>query len=218
MNPHALPGALLFACAAIAGIIAAAAICGRVNAYDDGPETGSPPLVALVAGAALIGAIAGAHAGPHADVGHLGLVAIVAGAFVGAWYCDVARGVIPDAFSLGPLAVITVLAFVWHEPRMLVSAAIVVVPFAIAAHLSRGRGMGWGDVKLAAVTGAMLGASNALLALALAAFAAAVGARFQKRTLAAAGGGVATATLARPVAFAPYLIGATALFIAFAAL
>ena len=66
--------------------------------------------------------------------------------------------------------------------------------------------MGWGDVKLAAVAGAMLGASNALLALALAAFAAAVGAKLRRDAA------------AQPLAFAPYLIGATALFTAFTAL
>jgi prepilin signal peptidase PulO-like enzyme (type II secretory pathway) len=202
MNPHVLPGALLFACAAIAGLVAAAAICSRVESYDDGPRPGTPPIVALVAGAALIGAIAGSHADP----GRLGLVAIVTGAFVAAWYCDVARGVVPDVFSLGPLAVITVLAFVWHEPRMIVSALIVVVPFSLAAYFSRGRGLGWGDVKLAAVAGALLGASNALLALALAAFAAAVGAKFRRDAA------------MQPLAFAPYLIGATALFTAFTAL
>ena len=202
MNPHVLLGAILFACAAIAGLVAATAICTRVEAFDDGPKAGTPPIVALVAGAALIGGIAGAHSDPA----RLGLVAIVTGAFVAAWYCDVARGAIPDVFSLGPLAVIAALAFVWHDPRMVVSSFIVVVPFSIAAYLSRGRGMGWGDVKLAAVTGAMLGASNALLALALAAFAAAVGAKFRR--------GAAT----QPLAFAPYLIGATALFTAFTAL
>jgi len=202
MNPHVLPGALLFACAAIAGLVAAAAICARVEAYDDGPRPGTPPIVALVAGAALIGAIAGSHADPA----RLGLVAIVTGAFVAAWYCDVARGVVPDVFSLGPLAVITVLAVVWHDPRMIVSALIVVVPFSLAAYFSRGRGMGWGDVKLAAVAGALLGASNALLALALASFAAAVSAKFRRDAA------------MQPLAFAPYLIGATALFTAFTAL
>jgi prepilin signal peptidase PulO-like enzyme (type II secretory pathway) len=202
MNPHVLLGALLFACAAIAGMIAAAAICARVEAYDDGPQPGTPPVVALVAGAALIGGIAGVHA----DAGRLGLVAIVTAAFVAAWYCDVARGVVPDLFSLGPLAVIAILAFTWHDPRMIVSSLIVVVPFSLAAYLSRGRGMGWGDVKLAAVAGALLGASNALLALALAAFAAAVSARFRREAA------------LQPLAFAPYLIGATALFTAFTAL
>jgi len=216
MNPHTFPGALLFACAAIAGIVAASALCSRITGYDDGPENGTPPIVALVAGAALIGAIAGAHA-RHADPGHLGLLAVVTGAFVAAWYCDVVRGVIPDVFSLGPLAAIGALALVWHEPRMLVSAAIITIPFAIVAYLSRGRGMGWGDVKLAAVAGAMLGASNALLALALAAFSAGVAARLRKPAL-LAGAGTATIVMPRPVAFAPYLIGATALFTAFAAL
>ena len=203
MNPHVLAGALLFACAAIVGLIAAAAICSRVEGYADGPQPGTPPILALIAGAALIGGIAGAHADPG---GRLGLIAIVTGAFVAAWYCDVARGIVPDVFSLGPMAVIAALAFVWHDPRMIVSALIVVVPFSLAAYFSRGRGMGWGDVKLAAVAGALLGASNALLALALAAFAAALGAKFHRD------GAV------KPLAFAPYLIGATALFTAFGAL
>jgi prepilin signal peptidase PulO-like enzyme (type II secretory pathway) len=202
MNPHVALGAILFACAAIAGIVAAAAICSRVEGYADGPKSGVPPIVALVAGAALIGGIAGAHGAPA----RLGLVAIVAGAFVAAWYCDVARGVVPDVFTLGPLAVIAILAFTWHDPRMIVSSLIVSVPFSIAAYMSRGRGMGWGDVKLAAVAGALLGASNALLALALAAFAAAVNAKFRRDSA------------LQPLAFAPYLIGATALFTAFSAL
>jgi prepilin signal peptidase PulO-like enzyme (type II secretory pathway) len=202
MNPHVALGALLFACAAIAGVLAAAAICSRVEGYADGPKSGVPPVVALVAGAALIGGIAGAHGAPA----RVGLVAIVAGAFVAAWYCDVARGVVPDVFTLGPLAVIAIMAFAWHDPRMVVSSLIVTVPFSIAAYLSRGRGMGWGDVKLAAVAGALLGASNALLALALAAFAAAVNAKFRRDSA------------LQPLAFAPYLIGATALFTAFNAL
>ena len=202
MNPHVALGALLFSCAAIVGLVVAAALCARIEGYEDGPQPGTPPIVALLAGAALIGGIAGAHAEP----GRLGLVAIVAGAFVAAWYCDVARGVVPDLFSLGPMAVIAAVAFLWHDPRMVVSALIVVVPFSVAAYLSRGRGMGWGDVKLAAVAGALLGASNALLALALAAFAAALGAKFRRDAA------------MQPLAFAPYLIGATALFTAFTAL
>ncbi|HTD36165.1 MAG TPA: prepilin peptidase [Candidatus Limnocylindrales bacterium] len=202
MNPHVLLGALLFACAAVIGVVLAAAVCARVEAYADGPRPGTPPVVALIAGAALIGGVAGAHGAP----GRLGLVALVCAAFVAVWYCDVARGVVPDVFTLGPLAVIAILAFTWHDPRMIVSSLIVTVPFSIAAYMSRGRGMGWGDVKLAAVAGALLGASNALLALALAAFAAAVNAKFRRDSA------------LQPLAFAPYLIGATALFTAFSAL
>ena len=202
MNPHVFLGAVLYACAAIVGLVAAWAICSRVQGYEDGPQPGTPPVVALVAGAALIGGIAGAHS----DSARLGLVAIVTCAFVAAWYCDVVRGIVPDVFSLGPLAVIAILAFSWHDPRMIVSSLVVALPFSVAAYFSRGRGMGWGDVKLAAVAGALLGASNALLALALAAFAAVIGAKFRR-----------DAAL-QPLAFAPYLIGATALFTAFTAL
>ncbi len=134
-------------------------------------------------------------------------------AFVAAWYCDMVHGIIPDVFTLGPLALIVVLAFVWHDPRMPISAAVVAIPFSAAALLSRGRGLGWGDVKIAAVAGAMLGASNALLALALAAFGAAVAAKLRPQEINADG-----SLVAQPIAFAPYLIGATALFTAFAAL
>ncbi len=211
MNPHVLMTAVLFACAAIAGIVVAAAICSRIRGYDDGPPSGTPPSVALVAGAALLGGIAGSHA--HPDALHLLLVAVTTGAFVAAWYCDMVHGVIPDVFTLGPLALVVVLAFVWHDPRMPISAAVVAIPFSVAALLSRGRGLGWGDVKIAAVAGAMLGASNALLALALAAFGAAVAAKLRPQEV-NADGSVAT----QPIAFAPYLIGATALFTAFAAL
>lgn len=198
MTPHVLLGALLFACAAIAGMVLAAVICSRVEAYDDGPQTATPPVIALVAGAALIGGVAGAHTDPT----RLGIVALVCGAFVAAWYCDVARGVVPDVFTLGPLAMFAVLAFVWHDPRAIVHAGIVFIPFALAAMLSKGRGMGWGDAKLAAVAGAVLGASGALLACAVAAFAAAVGAKFRP------------AGSPRPLAFAPYIIGACAMFLA----
>ncbi len=204
MSPHVLLGALLFACAAIVGMVLAAAVCARVEAYEDGPRPGTPPVVALVAGAALIGGVAGAHGDPA----RLGLVALVCAAFVAAWYCDVARGVVPDLFTLGPLALVGGLAVVWHDPRMVVSALVVFVPFALAAALSKGRGMGWGDVKLAAVAGAVLGASNALLACALAAFAAAAGSRF---------GPLQPDGARRPLAFAPYIIAATALFTAWSA-
>jgi len=198
MTTHALLGAVLFASTAVAGMALAAAICNRIEAYEDGPQTGTPPVMALVGGAALIGGVAGAHA----DATRLGIVAVVCGAFAAVWYCDVARGVVPEVFTLGPLALFAALAFVWHDPQLIVHAAIVFVPFAIAAALSKGRGMGWGDAKLAAVSGAVLGASNALLACAFAAFAAAVGAKFRP-----AGAG-------KPLAFAPYIIGATAMFVA----
>ena len=65
--------------------------------------------------------------------------------------------------------------------------------------MSRGRGMGWGDAKLAALGGALLGAREAALAFMLAAVAAAVIAR-----RAACARDIAP----RPIAFGPYLAAA----------
>ena len=68
---------------------------------------------------------------------------------------------------------------------------------AIAALASRGRGMGWGDVKLAALGGALLGVADATLAYFVAAAVAYVIAR-------------RTAGVRRPIAFGPYLAASIA--------
>jgi prepilin signal peptidase PulO-like enzyme (type II secretory pathway) len=66
------------------------------------------------------------------------------------------------------------------------------LPFALAALLSKGRGMGWGDSKLAALGGAVLGLQLSLLTFAAACLAlVAVGWIRNRRT--------------EPMAFAPYL-------------
>ncbi|MBV9439021.1 MAG: prepilin peptidase [Candidatus Eremiobacteraeota bacterium] len=224
MTVRILVGALLFASAAVAGIVGAALLCARLRGFDDGPVPRKPPLVALIAGAALFGGVAVVHASPD----RLALSALVAAAFVAIWYCDDARGLVPDPLTLGPLAVLIGVSLLRHDPRALVAALVLFVPFAAAAWLSKGRGMGWGDVKLAALVGAVLGASNGLLACALAAFAAFAGTRFApilaaRPALAAfpalpSDAGlpqsqeIALADAPRPLAFAPYLIGAATLF------
>ena len=78
-------------------------------------------------------------------------------ALTGCWYCDLARGIVPDFFTLFPLAALGSFAAVEGEWRVLISAAVPFVPFALAAVFSRGRGMGWGDAKLVALGGAVLG-------------------------------------------------------------
>ncbi len=79
------------------------------------------------------------------------------------------------------------------ESRILIAAAVPFVPFALAAILSRGRGMGWGDAKLVALGGAVLGAQASLVAFALSCLAAGIVARLTGRR-------------GTPVAFAPYLV------------
>jgi prepilin signal peptidase PulO-like enzyme (type II secretory pathway) len=78
------------------------------------------------------------------------------------------------------------------------SAAVPFAAFAAAALLSHGRGMGWGDVKLATLGGAVLGLEASLVALSLSCLAAAIY-------------GYARGQRDVPIAFAPYLVAAIAL-------
>jgi Flp pilus assembly protein protease CpaA len=128
--------------------------------------------------------------------------AIVVFALVACWCSDARCGIVPDAFTLPPLAALLFLALAQRDWEVLWSAAIPFAFFAGAAVLSRGRGMGWGDAKFVAITGAALGAPLALFALALACVAAVVR---QRLTKAARG----------PIAFAPYIAAATGIALPF---
>ncbi|MHB8392590.1 MAG: prepilin peptidase, partial [Acidobacteriaceae bacterium] len=104
----------------------------------------------------------------HASVEQLGVIALLCiplGAIV---MVDMAKGLIPDLLTLVPLGAL----LLWtglHGPwlPMLIGAAIPFGAFALSAALSKGRGMGWGDAKLAAFGGAILGLAPSLIAFAL---------------------------------------------------
>ena len=132
----------------------------------------------------------------------LALAAIVTAALAGCWYCDVRVGIVPDYFTLIPLGVLLIVAFAFQEWATVVSAAAVTAPFALAAAVSRGRGMGWGDVKLVALGGAALGMQAAIVAFSAACLVAVAVAYLRKRK------GV-------PIPFAPYLAGAMAVSLVF---
>jgi prepilin signal peptidase PulO-like enzyme (type II secretory pathway) len=70
-------------------------------------------------------------------------------------------------------------------------AVAVFLPFAAASLISKGRGMGWGDTKLAALGGAMLG-DAALIAYCAACLGAVAVAYLRKKHT-------------EPIAFGPYL-------------
>jgi leader peptidase (prepilin peptidase)/N-methyltransferase len=127
---------------------------------------------------------------------------MVTAALVGCWYCDVRVGIIPDYFTLVPLGALLIVALAVHDWTTIVSAVAVTVPFALAATLSRGRGMGWGDVKLVALGGAALGMQTAIFAFSAACLVAVVVAFMRKRRR-------------DPIPFAPYLAGAMATALAF---
>jgi prepilin signal peptidase PulO-like enzyme (type II secretory pathway) len=198
MLASAAVGALLFGAAALLAVFTAGLICARIEPFADGPQPQSPQPVLIVALMAVVGAFVAVH-GFAASI--LAVGAIAAFALTGCWYCDLARGIVPDFFTLFPLAALGSFAAVEGEWRVLISAAVPFVPFALAAVFSRGRGMGWGDAKLVALGGAVLGAQAALIAFAVSCLAAAVVNWLSGRR-------------GTPIAFAPYLVVAAALALA----
>lgn len=191
----ALIGAVVFGAAAACGIAAANAMLPKLPRLADAPPATDFPPAALIAGAAIVGAAMGLRAPPLVV---LVITAIVVVGLVAAWYCDAKTGIIPDVFTLVPLALVLIVGLAQQQWMVLVSAAILFVPFAILALVSKGRGMGWGDAKLAALGGALLGVTNATVAFVLASFVAALAAwlKYRKRNA--------------PIAMGPYLVAAIA--------
>lgn len=189
-------GALFFAAAGYVGALLGTAFAERTEAFEDGPEPSRAPVLALIAACAAIGAIVAMRA----DQGQVLLIAIVCLALVAIWVTDTTRGIVPDVFTLGPLGLILIVALWQHNWFAFISAAVPFVPFAIVATISRGRGMGWGDVKMVALGGALLGAEISVLAFALACTAAVALNYLRGRRRG-------------PIAFAPYLAAAIGLAI-----
>lgn len=182
----------LFAAAGFGGTLVAELLCEGRARFDDGP---APVAFArwpfALAGAGIGFALAAQGESPA----RLALLVFVMLALAGCCAADFTRGLLPDPLTLVPLAVVAGAGVAVHDWAPLLSATVVFVPFAVAALVSRGRGMGWGDAKLAALGGALLGAREAAFAFILAAVAAAIIAR---RTTGAH----------RPIAFGPYLAAA----------
>jgi prepilin signal peptidase PulO-like enzyme (type II secretory pathway) len=185
--------ALFFGCIAFLSTHLSRTVCAGVTPESDGPAPGTPPSAVLIVAAALLG---GSLVALGTTPVQIGIAAIVVFALVACWCSDTICGIVPDVFTLVPLSALVLFALAQHDWGILVSAAVVFVPFAAAAIFSRGYGMGWGDVKLVALAGAALGAPLAVFTLAIACVAAVVGHRIAK------GAG-------KPIAFAPYIAAAT---------
>ncbi|HTU81037.1 MAG TPA: prepilin peptidase [Candidatus Acidoferrales bacterium] len=199
----ALVGALIFGTAGICGALLATALLPRLKRLPDGPAPIAVHPGYLVAGAALLGAVLGWRRLPNPEFVIAALVTIP---MVGAWYCDAMTGIVPDAFTLVPLVPLAVFELaLTRQPFVIESAAVMFVVFAIFAWISKGRGVGWGDVKLATFGGALLGMKDATLAFGVASLAAVIVASIRYRSKPV------------PIVFAPYLIGAMAFAIAFVA-
>jgi prepilin signal peptidase PulO-like enzyme (type II secretory pathway) len=184
--------AALFGAAGWGGTLVAELLCAGRGPFDDGPAPIAFARWPFALAGAAIGLALAAQGEPPA---RLALLVFVMPALAGCCAADLACGLLPDPLTLVPLAVVAAAGAAAHDWAPLLSAVLVFVPFAVAAAVSRGRGMGWGDAKLAALGGALLGAREAAFAFMLAALVAAIIAR---RTTGAH----------RPIAFGPYLAAA----------
>ena len=191
--------ALLFGCAAYLAVQAAVVLCARITPFADGPKTGRPPTWLLIGGSAAIGAML-AYEG--ANLPQLGIGAVLVAALAAAWYSDVRTGIVPDQFTMIPLVLFLGVAVIFHEYGRVLTAFAVTLPFILAAVLSRGRGMGWADVKLAGLGAVALGWQQSVAALAVACGAAAAVATVRRRKN-------------EPIAFVPYIAGAIAVAMTF---
>lgn len=193
--------ALAFAAFAYAGVLAATTYWPKGPVMEGSPRAlDVPPLTVILVGAALLGGICAFHGAPTET---LAIVAVMTGLLTAIWCVDVTRGIVPDALTLIPLLALLVAGLLTGRWYVLLAAIVPAVPFAFMAWRTKGMGLGWGDVKLVALGGALLGMQTAILAFALASIAAIVVARVRRRAT-------------EPVAFAPYLVSAIALPLAFA--
>jgi leader peptidase (prepilin peptidase)/N-methyltransferase len=184
--------ALAFAIFAIGGVLIARTYFAG-PAIDDGPIAAQPPIALLAVGAAILGAVC-ALRGVSPQT--LTLIAATVLIMAAVWCTDAMRGIVPDALTLVPLAALLIAGLVAGRWYVFAAALIPAIPFAFMAWRTKGMGMGWGDVKLAALGGALLGAQDAVLAFAVAALAAVVIAKVRRTKK------------EQPVAFAPYLASA----------
>ena len=186
---------VLFAALSALGLYAARILCANIEEQSDGPPSGNPHQPYVIAACAILGAVAAARGLPPLM---LAIFCLICGVLSAVWYADIVRGIVPDMFSLLPLAAIIVAAGFSGRWAVVISAIIPMIPFAIVAAMTGGRGMGWGDVKLAGLGGALLGMQDAVLSFGVASLIAIVISRFR-------------ADRTRPIAFGPYLVAGIAI-------
>lgn len=190
----AIIAAVGLALCGLAGKYAGERLCRDRLPFTDGPRSANAPAWLFAVGAAAVGAAVALHGANALQCAESALVVLALAAAAAA---DARCGIIPDLCTLLPLGAVVV-ATVWrHDAAPLISASIVAIPLAVAAWFSRGLGIGWGDVKLAAFAGAALGGRDTFVALFAAFLAVSLWSLLRRRTT-------------EPAAFAPYFVTAIA--------
>ncbi|HTV72785.1 MAG TPA: prepilin peptidase [Candidatus Acidoferrales bacterium] len=191
----ALVAAAIFAGVAYLGVELSRVVAKYIQRPPEGITRTEPPLPWFLVGSAFFGA---ALALRGMDWMTLTMAAIVTVSLVGCWHSDVTYGKMPDAFTLVPIAAVSLSAIATQNWPLLSGVIVPFIPFGAMAYLSKGKGLGWDDAKFAALGGAILGMEGALLALATAGVVAVSVAWLRRRTR-------------DPIPFGPYMIGAVAL-------
>jgi prepilin signal peptidase PulO-like enzyme (type II secretory pathway) len=191
--------AVIFACSAYLATSVASMIYAKDAPLEDGPRPGRVGLwqtLVMVVVAAAIGVVSVEHA---SDLRSLAVTDLAVFALCAVIWTDVTRGFIGDWFTLPTIAIVFVVGF--SEQAffpMLISFGLVTLPFVGAALISKGMGMGWGDVKLVALGAALLNVQTSMLMFAIA-------------CMVACGIAFARHKRGEPIAFAPYLATAIAI-------
>jgi prepilin signal peptidase PulO-like enzyme (type II secretory pathway) len=191
----------LLATLAYLGTLLARFVTNDVRPFEDGPRAGRPAVGIIVGVAALAGLCLGIRGLGFPE---LGLACMLTIALAGICYADVRCGLVPDVFTVAPLAAVLAGDLLLHNWSAPLAVALVTAPFCLAAKWSHGRGMGWGDVKLVALGTAIIGMEPALIAFTGACFAA-VSVAVVRRS---------RQSVPEPIAFAPYLAAGIALVLA----
>lgn len=184
--------AIIYGCGAYLAMQLSDYVCRNIERFEDGPAPVKMPVWWIIGGSMLIGLLAGFRA----DLLSIAGFGLVLFSLVAAWNSDAKKGVIPDYFTLVPLAIILVPSALRGNWWPIFWALAAFIPFAAASYMSKGRGMGWGDSKLAALGGAVLW-DQALIAYSAACLAAVAVAYLRKRRT-------------EPIAFGPYLAASIA--------
>lgn len=180
-------------------MVGSLALCERVEPLEGSPPPSHVPMLALPL---MFGLVAGIVAARSAALPQIFMAAGLLCVLAAAWASDAKRGLVFDWFTIPAMLAVVISCVVFHNYNPLIWGATVALPFAVAAFASKGRGMGWGDVKLVAVGAAVVGLQTGVVALVVACLAVSVGAFVRGNR-------------SEPISFAPYISACFALALIF---